>query len=479
MTLQESAAFEALMAIRARPPVARAEVSVSGSDPFFRSPFRIGESAAAALAAIGVAVNDIWDMRGHARQRVSVSLSEAAATLRAVDYTCQRGEDGAYRPVPLPPERAHVMRLCRPYRTRDGHWFMPHFSLGLGARVQEVLGCADAVEAIGEAVARWDAQALEEAIAEAGACGGVIRTREQWLAHPHGALLAGQPAVRLSRAGAAEPEAFHPGERPLSGVRVLDLTRIIAGPMSSRGLAEHGADVLMVTSRDLPQAPEHVRDTSQGKRSCFLDLKTRDGAARFAGLVKDADVVVNSYRPGALEALGFGMDELARLRPGIIRVDVSCYGSGGPFSGRRGWEQIAQAVTGISHAQGAAMGADAPQIVTPLVCDFTTGYLAAYGALLALGRRAREGGSWQVEASLCRSAMFVQELGLLDDAQDRVADAPGVLTAQQLASRHVRVRGACGDLMMLGPVLDLSETPPYWGRPLPSLGGDAPAWLPR
>ncbi|NYT63745.1 CoA transferase [Alcaligenaceae bacterium] len=463
------------MAIRAFPKAEVDNVLVTGADPFYRIPFRIGGLVSSVLAATGVAINDIWALRGHARQSIAVGLPEAAATLRSMDYTRARDKNGAYRPVPLPPDRAHVMNLCRPYRTRNGSWFVPHFSLGLGAKVLDVLGCDDTTDAISAAVANWDANELEDAVASAGACGGTVRTKQEWLAHPHGSYLADRPVVELTRVGPAKAESFHLGERPLSGVRVLDLTRIIAGPVSSRGLAEHGADVLMVTAQHLLQAPEHVRDTSQGKRSCFLDLKSAEGASRFAELVREADVIVSSYRPGALDSLGFGMEELARLRPGIIQVSVSCYGSGGPFAQRRGWEQIAQAVTGICQTQSAAVGADQPKIVSPLICDFTTGYLATYGALLALGRRAREGGSWQVEVSLCRSSMFLQSQGLISEFET----APETLAQEQLASFYVQEDGAYGDIMALGPVLRLSETPPYWAGSTPLLGSDAPVWLPR
>ncbi|NKE46523.1 CoA transferase [Roseomonas frigidaquae] len=469
-------ALQELLALRDAPEPAAGEVCITGADPFFRTPFRIGQAVSGALAATGVAANDIWQMRGHARQAISVHLPEAAATLRTVDYTRARGADGQYRHVPIPQAMSHMLQVTQPWRTRDGRWFLPHLNLPeLSARVLGVLGCASTPEAVSAAVAARDAEELEDAIAAAQACGGVIRTREEWLAHPQGAWLAGRPVVELAQVGPAPPEDFHPGDRPLSGVRVLDLTRILAGPVGSRGLAEHGADVLMVTTRELPQTPEHVRDTSHGKRSCFLDLKTAAGAARFAKLVREADVVVNGYRPGALARLGFGMEELARLRPGIIQVSVSCFGAGGPFADRAGWEQVAQAVTGICATQGAAIGAGQPKLVFAPVCDYTTGYLATYGALLALARRARQGGSWQVHVSLCQSAMLVQRQGQLQD----FAAAPEALSEAELAPLQVREEGVHGDLLTLGPVLRMSGTQPRWDRPTPLLGGDAPSWLPR
>jgi crotonobetainyl-CoA:carnitine CoA-transferase CaiB-like acyl-CoA transferase len=472
----ESGAFRELMAIRGLAEPAAGEVSVAGRDPFFRTPFKVGEVAAAALAACGVAANDVWALRGHARQTIGVRVPEAAATLRTVDYTRARGEDGVYRHVPIPMTMAHMLKVTQPWQAKDGRWFLPHLNLpALSARVLGVLRCESTPEAVSAAIAQWDPVELEEAIAEAQACGGVIRTQAEWLAHPQGAYLSGRPVVEITRVGDTAPEPFRPGDRPLSGVRVLDLTRILAGPVGGRGLAEQGADVLMVTSRDLPQTPEHVRDTSHGKRSCFLDLKLDEGRARFAELVREADVVVNGYRPGALARLGFGMEELARLRPGIVQVSVSCYGSGGPFADRAGWEQVAQAVTGICETQGRMIGAGQPKLVFAPVCDYSTGYLAAFGAMLALARRARDGGSYHVHVSLCQSAMLVQRQGLVSN----FADAPEHLTEDELAPLHVREESCYGDLKTLGPVLRMSETPPRWDRPTPSLGGDEPVWLSR
>ncbi len=469
------AGLDELLRLRGVPPPA-GEVAIRGEDPFFRSPFRVGEAVSAALAAVGVAANDLWELRTGRRQRVEVSLPEAAATLRTGDYTRRRDEAGEWRPIPIPTAMAHMLTVTQPWRTRDGRWFLPHLNLPhLSARVLGVLGCESTPEAVGAAVARWDADALEEAIAAARACGGTVRTAAEWLTHPQGAHLAGRPPVEVRRIGDAPARPPGPGERPLSGVRVLDLTRILAGPMGGRTLAEQGADVLMVTAEGLPQTPEHVRDTSHGKRSCFLDLKRTADAARLAALVREADVVIDGYRPGQLARLGFGLQELLHLRPDLVYLDVSCFGSGGPFADRAGWEQVAQSVTGICEAQGRLTGAGQPKLVFAPVCDYTTGYLAAYGTLLALGRRAREGGAWAVHASLCQSGMFLQRQGLLE----RFDAAPEVLSEPQLAARHVEADTPYGRLRTLGPGLRMSETTPAWARPTPRLGGDAPEWLPR
>jgi len=461
------------MALRGLGALPDGEVTISGNDPFFPTPFRVGESVAAVLAVIGVSANDIWEARTGRRQRVAVDVRHAAATLRTVDYTRAPDAAGDYHHIPIPDAMAHMLKVTQPWRTRDGRWFLPHLNLPrLSARVLGVLGCESTPEGIRAAVGGWDAEALEHAIAEAGACGGTIRTEAEWLAHPQGHYLAQRPVIEITRVADSAPEAFTPGDRPLSGIRVLDLTRILAGPVGGRALAEQGADVMMVTAPGLPQTPEHVRDTSHGKRSCFLDILDASDAERLTALVGDADVFIDGYRPGSLARHGFGPERLFALRPGLIHVSVSCFGSGGPFGGRAGWEQVAQAVTGVCATQGMAIGDGQPRLVFAPMCDYTTGYLAAFGAMLALARRAREGGSYQVSVSLCRSAMFIQGQGLIASFDT----APGRLDEDELRALFVDSETSHGPLRTLGPVLRMSETPPRWARPTPRLGGHDPAW---
>ncbi len=467
--------LEELMAIRGLGAAPAGEVQIEGHDPFHPTPFRVGEAAATALAAVGVAANDIWQQRTGRRQQVEVDLRHAAATLRTVDYSRAPNAQGTWEHIPIPNAMAHMLTVTQPWKTRDGRWFLPHLNLPeLCARVLGVLKCESTPAAVAATIATWNADELEEAIAAARACGGTIRTAEEWLAHPQGQYLAARPVVEITRIDdGTPPQPLEAAARPLSGMRVLDLTRILAGPVAGRALAEHGADVLMVTAAKLPQTPEHVRDTSHGKRSAFLDLATASGTERMRTLVGGADVFIDGYRPHALERLGFGVDDLLRQRPGMVHVAVNCFGTGGPFADRAGWEQVAQAVTGVCEAQGRLTGAGQPKLVFAPVCDYTTGYLAAYGALLALARRAREGGSWKVNVSLCGAAMFVQRLGLLDN----FAGAPGRLTEQELAPLLVEEHASYGDLRTLGPALRMSETPPFWDKPTPALGGDAPVWL--
>jgi crotonobetainyl-CoA:carnitine CoA-transferase CaiB-like acyl-CoA transferase len=268
-----------------------------------------------------------------------------------------------------------------------------------------------------------------------------------------------------------------PGERPLSGIRVLDFTRILAGPICGRTLAEHGAEVLMVTAPHLPQTPEHVRDTSHGKRSCYLDFSDPGQLKRARQLALTSDVVVGGYRPGKLESWGLDPEQLAeKKKQGHVHVTISCYGSGGPFADRAGWEQVGQAVSGVAHTHGKAIGDGAPKLIFATVCDYLTGYLGGYGALLALGKRIREGGSWHVNVSLCQSGMFVLRQGILSG----FANAPERLADDELDTLGVvSDTNAYGRIRTLKPALVMSETPPHWATPTPVPGGDKPEWLPR
>ncbi len=463
--------FDELMALRGGTPPAPGEVTITGSDPVYPTVFRIGDTAAAVIASIGVAATDLWEMKTGRRQKIAVGTRHAAATMRTADFTYFKSADGRYEPAPLDPGMQRMRERTQPWPTKDGRWYLPHLNLPqLSARVLGVLDCEDSPEGVRDAVAKWNADDLEEAIASARACGGKVRSNAEWMAHPQGQYLATRPLVEIEKIGASPREPMPAGDRPLSGIRALDLTRILAGPVAARTLAEHGADVLMVTAPHLPQTPEHVRDTSHGKRSCYLDLTQPAEAAKLKDLVRGADVFSQGYRPGALAARGFGPEELARQRPGIVYLTISCYGSGGPFAERAGWEQVAQTVTGICAANDGGSGK--PALIHAAACDWITGYLGAYGVLLALARRAKEGGSYHVRVSLCQSGMFIQRQGR--GVLDRSLSG---LTRPETEALQIEAGSPYGPMRFLKPVVQMSQTPARWVRPTPKLGADEPRWI--
>jgi len=459
--------FEEIMSIRGRGMPAAGEVGITGHDPVFSARFKIGETTANILAGIGVAVTDIHELKTGRRQRVEIDVRHAAATCQSSKFLRQEA-GGSWKSVESP-SMAHMRSITQPWQCKDGRWYLPHFNLPhLHDRVIRVLGCASNAQAVERAVAQWNSHDLEEAIAQARACGSIVRSNAEWLEHPHGRMLAGKPLVEITKIGDSDPIPFPGGERPLSGIKVLDLTRILAGPIAARTLAENGADVLMVTAKHLPQVPEHVMDTSHGKRSCFLDLGKADDVATIKTLVRNADVFSQGYRPGIMDKHGLSPEQLAVERPGIVCLSISCYGAGGPFSNRAGWEQIAQCATGICLDNGDAR----PKLLPASACDYTTGYNGAYGVLLALARRAREGGSYHVRVSLCRSGMYIYKQGHVTYPQPDMG-----LSEAELDAIMIESKGGHGTLKHLGPVLKLSETRPYWDKPSPVLGSSAPTWL--
>lgn len=437
------------------------EVVISGHDPVWAARYPVGEAAAVVLAATGVAINDLWQMQTGRRQQVHVAVRHAAASLMSPAYQRLNGQE-TRRPDPP------TFTYTRLFQCRDGRWIQLHGGFPhLGEGTSKVLDSEHTLDSIAAAVARWDALALEDALAEARMCGVMARSGEEWRATAQGEALTPLPLVQVQKITNGEPQPLPTGPRPLSSVRVLDLTRVLAGPASARTLAEHGADVLHITSPHLPSVPPFVLATNPGKRAAFLDLDLPDDAERLRSLVADADVFVEGYRAGALERRGFGVEELARRHPGLIYVSVNCYGPAGPWRERPGWEQLAQAATGLMVGQGSP---EQPVPVPAAACDFTTGYLAALGVLAALGRRAREGGSYHVQASLSQTGMWLERLGQRCDP----AAATGLGDPSDL---YVHQDTEIGKLSQFRPALELSETPLFWERPAAPLGSHPASWF--
>ncbi|HEX9183581.1 MAG TPA: CoA transferase, partial [Burkholderiales bacterium] len=322
------------------------EVQISGADPVLRTPFRVGAAGAAALGAVGLAAAELWRLRTGRHQQVAVDLRAAAASLRSGYYL---RIDGKPPPAPWDPMSGF-------YRVKDGRWVSIHCNFANHrAAALRVLGTAEDREKANEASKSWDGQALEDAIHAAGGCAGLARTAQEWASHPHAAAVAEQPLLEILRIGDAPPQPLLPlGDQPLAGMRVLDLTRVLAGPTCAKTLAEHGADVLKITAAHLPDSGAIELDTGIGKLAAHLDLRTTEGAATLRALIGGADVFSQSYRPGALAGRGFSPEEVARLRPGIVYVSLNAWGQAGPWKERRGFDSIVQTVSGMAYAQGDA-----------------------------------------------------------------------------------------------------------------------------
>jgi crotonobetainyl-CoA:carnitine CoA-transferase CaiB-like acyl-CoA transferase len=442
-------------------PEALERVTLTGADPILPTDFKIGTAASATIAAGALAASEIWRLRTGRSQSVRVDLRAAVAAFRSERYLRAERDPSLDRRDPL----------FGFYRAGDGRWIqihsnMPHHRDG----ALKVLGCEATRAATAAAVAKWTAAELEDAFAAAGLPTGMVRSREEWRAHPQGRAVAALPLFEIVRIGEAPPEPPGQGPRALSGLRVLDLTRVIAGPVCGRSLAAYGADVLLVSAPHLPNLPGLVVDTGLGKLSASLDLRRPADADRLRELVGGADVFCQSYRPGALARLGLAPEELARLRPGIVCVTLSAFGHEGPWRERRGFETIIQSVSGMAHEQGLAVGAEGPQHLPAQVVDHGTGYLAALGALVALARRAREGGSYLVRVSLAQTGRWVDALGRVDGRSTRD------LTLDAVQDLLADMDSPFGPIRHVLPAARLSETPAFWSRPTVPLGTHAPAW---
>jgi crotonobetainyl-CoA:carnitine CoA-transferase CaiB-like acyl-CoA transferase len=441
-----------------------------GSDPVLPTPFRIGIAGAATLAATGLAVSDLWQLRTGRGQDVAVDLRQATASLRSGHY--MKLGDGE-----VSARRNSIMGV---YPTKDGRWSYLHCNFpNHRAAALSVLGVAEDKDAVTRAVATWNALDLEEAIIAAKGAGGMVRSKAEWAQHPQSAAIAALPLLEIVRIGDAPPEPLPAGTRPLSGIRVLDLTRVLAGPTCARTLAEHGADVMKITAPHLPNLGYQEFDTGHGKLSACLDLRQPQDVETLRGLVRETDVFSQGYRPGTLGSRGLSPEELAAIRPGLVYVSLCAFSHAGPWASRRGFDTVVQTVSGITARQAEVVPGKTPgpQFYPVSAIDYCTGYLMAFGAMVALHRRAQEGGSWLVRISLAQVGKWIVDLG--EVAESAARDAPAEFTAAELEGWSMVSDTPSGRLRHLKPVVALSETPPFWARPSVPLGYHKPEWPAR
>ena len=440
------------------------DISITGDEPVLPTAFRLATAGAAAIAATGVAASELWALRTGRRQSVSVSLRDAAAAIRSDRYLRIDG---------LEPPSAWAS-ISGFYRTRDSRWIQlhcnfPHHRDG----VLRVLGCEDDKEAVAKVVASWDGQALEDRLAAEGMTIGLVRTAEEWSAHPQAQAVASLPVLEVLKIGESAPEAPPEGDRPLSGVRVLDLTRVIAGPVGGRTLAEHGAEVMRVTAPHLPGYPEGLDiDMGHGKLSAQVDLRDEAGRSTLYRLIEGTDVFLQSYRPGSLASRGFSPEALAARRPGVVVATLSAFGHEGPWRERRGFDSLVQSITGIVAEESRG---ETPRHLPAQAIDYVSGYLLAFGIMTALSRRATEGGSYLVRVSLAQTGRWIQSLGRTPfepDLLPRLDDS-----VEGVAHLMKETESAFGRLRHLGPVVGMSETPARWERPSIPLGSNKPRWV--
>ncbi|HZR75798.1 CoA transferase [Bradyrhizobium sp.] len=444
-------------------PEALDAVTLTGDEPQLPSSFRVAAAAQVSIAAAGLAAADIWKLRSGQGQQVAVDMVHAVVECRSERYLRVEG-------TPPPPVWDAIAGV---YKTRDRRFVRLHTNFPHHRdAVCRVLDCKAEREAVQAALMQWDAEAFETAAYQAGGVVSMMRSHDEWSALPQAKALAALPVISIEKIGDAAPKPWPQGDRPLSGLRVLDLSRVIAGPVAGRTLAAHGADVLLISGPDLPAIPWLTIDTGRGKLSAFLDLKSDEGRNGLKALLRDADILSQGYRPQALAHLGFSPEEAAQINPGIIYVTLSAYGHVGPWAERRGFDSLVQTTTGFNHAEGQAAGVDGPKELPAQILDHATGYLMAFGAMMAKARQPREGGSWHVRVSLAQTGRWIWNLGRL----------AGGLEGEDLKGEAVKpfveqMPSGFGPLTAIRHAAQMSRTPAFWSRPTVPLGSNPPQWL--
>jgi crotonobetainyl-CoA:carnitine CoA-transferase CaiB-like acyl-CoA transferase len=470
-------------------------VTFTGRDPILRSHFRVGACMAIPAMAAGVGAAAIWKERTGEGQEVKVDLREAIYnTNPAIAIIMQKKRAaGLFDPDdPVPGTFTFVPTINGLWYqapllfnsplsfailpTKDGRWVTP--TVLYPQHLYGFLTLINAppnAQAIAKTIQQWNSKALDDTVASNGYVLGLHRTQEEWARHPEGQHLAKIPVIEIVKINDTDPIPFKPNPvQPLSGVKVLSLTHVIAGNCAARTLAEYGGDVLHI-ARD--QAFEHEilhTDLNLGMRSSFVDLKNPAQNKAFSTLVPDADVFIEGFRGRAMEKLGFGVQEVAARRPGVIYLTVRCYSWDGPWCNRPGFDMEALTVSGYTIQEAGAAGRRPSFPPTMVLNDFIAGYMGAAGVIAALRRRAREGGSYHVRVSLTRAAMWFMSLGSFPTTTDFDPHDP---EHRMIEPETMRAQTPYGEVHRLAPQAKLSKTPGRWRTPLLVVrGSDRPVW---
>ncbi|MET9017714.1 MULTISPECIES: CoA transferase [Streptomyces] len=450
------------------------DIAVTGSDPLVPSTIRLGSAMGIALLSAAVGTAQIWHAGKGRPQRLALDLGQAmhqitpylggGNTLNGYGSNMGSVLGGDGTPIPA---------LWDLYRTADDRWVIP---IACYPRSRDefltLLDTAHTREHVAAAIAGWNGAELEEAAAARGVPLAMVRSRQEFLEHPQGQAVLAEPLVSVERVGDGPPRPLPVGAQPLSGLRSLQFTHVFAGTAAGRVLAEQGADVLHVCE---PHAFDHDvcwNECGVGLRSARLELgRGTDGRRRFEELLSTADVFVHNHRATKMARLGLGPRECAEISPGLIQVSVRCYGHSGPWQDRGGFDQHAQALTGVNWSE---RDGDVPRLPHGrMLNDYLAAYLAAAGVMSALLRRAREGGSYEVRVSLAGVSNWAYELGTFSPEVARSVP-PDSLPAAERFTRSTPL----GELSLVAPPVRLSETPPSWRGPLlVPRGSSQPHWL--
>jgi crotonobetainyl-CoA:carnitine CoA-transferase CaiB-like acyl-CoA transferase len=444
------------------------------------SPFPVLDLAASSFGACGAAIADLMAAARHPAPEVTVDRRQSATWF---DFPL-----APTRPLGAAGQHGVHSKWMAEFETADGRWVRVQATFPtLRRRLLAALQCDD-VDSIARAIAALPGEVAEDRLIAAGAAASLARPLDEWLQHPNGQAVQEEPLARISSTGPCDIGWQPTVGRPLLGVRVLDMTRIVAGPIGTRFLASLGAEVLRI---DHPDGDEYkvwgVNDLSLGKRWATLDYQTTEGAEQLRRLIASADVLVTSHRADVLERIGLGLEDRAALRPGLIDVAMNSYGWTGPWRNRRGFDTLVQYATGIAHrvsawareapdsrlplnALGHLVDASRPRHLPVEALDFSTGYQVAAAVVFGLARRLRDGDGSALRLSLARTARLLHETSFTNDDPTFTlpwaseAFEPGVF---DMASRPSR---------RLAPPLMVEGVALRWDRPAERAGASAARW---
>ncbi|MFM9592436.1 CoA transferase [Streptomyces scabiei] len=453
-------------------PALPSRVSTVGRDGVLRARLPVRELARTCVGVCALAAAELGARRAGLAEVPRVRVDDGAVGTAFVSERHLLVDGRA--PVSFAP-------LSRFWRTADGwvrtHANYPHHR----GRLLSALGVPetspDPVAAVGAALAGRTSLEAEETVYAAGGLAVALRTAAQWAAHEQARAVAARPLVEHERLDTAPARVLAPvgGASPLlpaAGLRVLDLTRVIAGPVAGRALALLGADLLRVDPPGLPEIPDQHTDTGSGKRSALLDLGRATDRRAFEELLAAADVVLTGYRPGALDRFGLSPQALAARRPGLVVAQLSAWGAYGPWAGRRGFDSLVQVATGIAAIEGTR---EQPGALPAQALDHGTGYLLAAAVLRALTEQAEQGDGRVLRLSLARTAAWltggIGQAGAdaeTDGNEGTAYDGPEAWLAER--------DSPLGRLRYALPPVSFEGGPGDWVRPPGPWGADEPRW---
>ena len=437
-------------------------VILSGSEPIFSSVYKTGVASQTSIAAAGLAAAEIWKYRTDTDQTVKVDMTHSSVAFRSERYSTVDGH----------PSRSLTDDIHGFYKCGDGGWIQLHTNypkhrIGM----IEALRCKDSRDSVATSLKNLSSDEAESILTAKNLPAAKMRTREEWYKHEQGLEISKLPLLEIDKISDSEPIRFaHEPIRPLDSIKVLELTKVIAGPVIGRTLSEHGADVLWVNGPQLDLIEGLVIDMSRGKRPVNIDLDSNEGKKQLIELASNADVFIQGYRPGSIANKGFSPESLSKLNPGIICVELSAFSHKGPWANRRGFDSLLQTVSGIGYEGGKANNIDGMVHLPCQALDHATGYLGAMGVMIALLRRAREGGSWRVRVSLAQTAHWLTSLGKMNHIENLDLNSSDIDQFMEYTNSPF------GTVSYVKPTALLSRTPGGWSTEPSPFGTYQPEW---